>query len=399
MVDNYCCSTKYLTESFVFCLLILLNQFDKRKVFLLCALFLFFPSLVIAQENYSVSTLNLTVFADGAITVEYTLDVDITIPRISFNPIGEIYSNLIIDDGSDNPLDYSSIDGEISIDSLGSDLVNIFYETFDLTNKTGRIWTFAAEIPIDSLITLPETATIISINQVPKAISTIEEKTVLTIPAGDLIISYGIGVLGTREHALTLIIAAETAIDQAKNKDVNVSDFEKLLQDAKTSFDEENYFSAEEIASNVISLIDEQESQSSTISQPDDDEGFSSIILVVVGVLLVVSIGAILFFIRYRRKSNKTSTEFLSQKRWRDIDLEKIFTEKPHLRLEDKEVIKYIVESGGEVFESEIREKFQLPKTTVWRLGKRLVGEGVIEIVTMRGTNLVKIPSKYEGKK
>lgn len=379
-----------------------MSKLDKRKVSIFFTFFLFFPNLVVAEENFSVSTLNLTIFADGAITAEYNLDVDVTVPRISFNPIGDVYGNLVIEDGSNNPLDYLSLNGEVTVDSLGSDLVSVFYETFDLTNKTGRIWTFAADVPIDTLITLPQKATIISINQVPQSIFTIEEKTVLTMPAGNLVISYSLGVLGTREHALALIIAAESVIDQAKEKDVDVTEMDKLLQDAKTSFDQENYFGAEEIALNVISLtsdvLDEQANSSLLNSQPDDGEGFPFIILVG-GVLLGVSVGVIIFFVRARRNTTKSSTDFLSQKQWRDIDFDKILGEKPNLRLEDQEVIKYIVESGGEVFESEIREKFQLPKTTVWRLGKRLVGEGIIEIVTLRGTNLVKILSKYEGKK
>lgn len=433
----------------------IVSIFDKRKLLLIFTFFILFPTLIIAQENFSISSLNITIFADGAITAEYNLEVDVTTPRISINPIGDAYINLVIEDGDNNPLDYSSLKGEVTVDTLGSDTVNIFYETFDLTNKTGRIWTFSTDTQVDTSITLPETAIIISINQIPKAISTIGGKNVLTIPAGKIIISYNIGVLGTKEHALTLILTAEDKINIAEKNNIIVNDAIKLLQDSKTYFTQENYFKAEEIATDTVTLTSEiiematqarkiidtvtndfvqiiQNSNSIDIEKiqillddaelkyslgeytnsedlanqahqylliSQSDESFSSIIIIgTIIFVLGLSIVIILFIIYRRKNINKPSTDNLSQKQWRNINLDKIFFEKPNLRLEDQDVIKYIVDSGGEAFESEIRDKFQLPKTTVWRLGKRLVNENIVEIVNMRGNNLVKILSEYEVK-
>ncbi len=433
----------------------IVSIFDKRKLLLIFTFFILFPTLIIAQENFSISSLNITIFADGAITAEYNLEVDVTTPRISINPIGDAYINLVIEDGDNNPLDYSSLKGEVTVDTLGSDTVNIFYETFDLTNKTGRIWTFSTDTQVDTSITLPETAIIISINQIPKAIFTIGGKNVLTIPAGKIIISYNIGVLGTKEHALTLILTAEDKINIAEKNNIIVNDAIKLLQDSKTYFTQENYFKAEEIATDTVTLTSEiiemaaqarkiidtvtndfvqiiQNSNSIDIEKiqillddaelkyslgeytnsedlanqahqylliSQSDESFSSIIIIgTIIFVLGLSIVIILFIIYRRKNINKPSTDNLSQKQWRNINLDKIFFEKPNLRLEDQDVIKYIVDSGGEAFESEIRDKFQLPKTTVWRLGKRLVNENIVEIVNMRGNNLVKILSEYEEK-
>ncbi len=49
----------------------------------------------------------------------------------------------------------------------------------------------------------------------------------------------------------------------------------------------------------------------------------------------------------------------------RSIDLNKIFTEKPYLRDDDREAIKYIAEKGGVAYETEIREKFNMLKSTM----------------------------------
>jgi uncharacterized membrane protein len=69
----------------------------------------------------------------------------------------------------------------------------------------------------------------------------------------------------------------------------------------------------------------------------------------------------------------------------------KIVEEKPHLRPEDQDVLRYLAEKEGAAFESEIRTKFQLPKTTIWRLVKRLEREELVEIRKAGGQNLIKL--------
>jgi hypothetical protein len=73
-----------------------------------------------------------------------------------------------------------------------------------------------------------------------------------------------------------------------------------------------------------------------------------------------------------------------------------ILVERPHLRPEDQQVLKFLAEKEGAAFESEIRSKFQLPKTTIWRLVKRLEREELIEIRKAGGQNLIKL--RFEDK-
>lgn len=72
----------------------------------------------------------------------------------------------------------------------------------------------------------------------------------------------------------------------------------------------------------------------------------------------------------------------------------RILEEKAHLRPEDQQVLKFLAEKEGAAFESEIRTKFQLPKTTIWRLVKRLEREELVEIRKAGGQNLIKL--KFE---
>jgi hypothetical protein len=73
-----------------------------------------------------------------------------------------------------------------------------------------------------------------------------------------------------------------------------------------------------------------------------------------------------------------------------------ILVERPHLRPEDQEVLKFLAEKEGAAFESEIRTKFQIPKTTIWRLVKRLEREELVEIRKAGGQNLIKL--RFEDK-
>ncbi|MCI0557653.1 MAG: hypothetical protein MN733_04105 [Nitrososphaera sp.] len=69
----------------------------------------------------------------------------------------------------------------------------------------------------------------------------------------------------------------------------------------------------------------------------------------------------------------------------------RIVEEKPQLRPEDQDVLRYLAEKEGAAFESEIRTRFQLPKTTIWRLVKRLEREELVEIRKAGGQNLIKL--------
>jgi uncharacterized membrane protein len=78
------------------------------------------------------------------------------------------------------------------------------------------------------------------------------------------------------------------------------------------------------------------------------------------------------------------------------VDLDRVFAEKPHLRQDDRQVLGYVVEKGGEALLADIRNNFGLPKSTAWRLVKRLEREELVEIIKFGNQNLVKCSG--EGK-
>jgi uncharacterized membrane protein len=67
---------------------------------------------------------------------------------------------------------------------------------------------------------------------------------------------------------------------------------------------------------------------------------------------------------------------------------------KPYLRLEDKELLDFLVEKNGSAFESELRMKFVLPRTSLWRLVKRLEREDLLIVRKIGGQNMISLKIK-----
>ena len=135
---------------------------------------------------------------------------------------------------------------------------------------------------------------------------------------------------------------------------------------------------------------------SNTISIPDskiETNYFSYAIIG--GVLIIILIGSVII-IRTKQKNHKSVEDNLITKKSTTLDLETIFKLKLDLREDDKELVKFIFNNGGEALESELRKKFLQPRTTMWRAVKRLEREGVIEIEKKDLQNLVKLRKNME---
>lgn len=66
---------------------------------------------------------------------------------------------------------------------------------------------------------------------------------------------------------------------------------------------------------------------------------------------------------------------------------------KPYLRVEEKELLDFLAEKRGTAFESEVRKKFVLPRTSLWRLVKRLEREELLEVIKIGGQNMIRLRS------
>ena len=118
--------------------------------------------------------------------------------------------------------------------------------------------------------------------------------------------------------------------------------------------------------------------------QPTSD--ISTITLI--GALVATAVAGVVILMK--RKQTKSETKVDS------LDTETIFSFRPELREDDKEIIKFISKNGGQALESELRKKFLQPRTTMWRAVKRLERQGIIEISKKDLQNLIKLKKELE---
>jgi len=312
------------------------------------------------------------------VDVEYVVSVDPLLVSVNVSLPGVFYENLLVMNERDLPLDSSILDGKVLVDALGSWKLRFLYTTTDLTSKAGRIWHLQIDSPINFTVALPADATVISISTAPTSIWTADGGYFLVMPAGQQEISYIIGAIGSEERALTLINEAEQAINEAKARGADVAQAEAKLNEARAAFDEGRYAEAELLASEAKGMAEEAPSQ--TVAPSFD-------LYWIIGGIAAggLAIAFVFFQRRTRPRVEKIGKEF------RQIDVDKILEGRGHLRLDDREAIEFIASAGGEVFEAELRERFRLPKSTAWRMVKRLKKERLVEVRKVGGQNLIRL--------
>jgi uncharacterized membrane protein len=405
-------------------------------------------------QEYTPESLLVTLFTDGKALIEYRLRTDVTVPTISVPLFGTTFEQVIVIDDRNQPVDNRIEGNDLVVDTFGASDVLITYTAPDLVSKTGRLWTFAIDSPIDISIKLPGDSTIIGMNQIPSSIRPSEEEYLVVMPSGHTEVSYVIGALGTKEHANAAISEAEKRISDLKADGIVVSAAEAKLEEAKKAFEGSKYSDAEKLANDARTLANSASQNAKLVTSAINDaeasiedatnegipvteaqqllskakeeyakgnyqealalaedaktaavdamnsppENQNQIYLLAGGIAAAAGGAGVAMYMRSRKKTGVAEQlEHIEHivKEKRVIDLNKIFSEKPYLRQEDKDTVNYLAEKGGEAFESEIRDKFQLPKTTVWRLVKRLEREDLVEVKKAGGQNLIRIKEQF----
>jgi uncharacterized membrane protein len=353
------------------------------------SLIVFSAQPVYAQQLSTPEMLTFTVYADGAVHVEYVVAVDPEALSVNIELLGETFEDLTVADENGLPLEYNVSDSVLTMVTLGAEKVTVAYDTFDLTNKTGRYWVLGFESPINAVIILPPEAVIISLSHVPESIESKEGRTILIMPKGIIEVTYTISVAGTKEHAAALIKEAEETVAKAKSQGIEIDEAENLLEKAKEAFNAGSYAQAESFTKQAKKLSEEA-LKTSTTTTPKPSP--TSPVPWILGVIVAIVIVAAVFL---GRKARKT-VGFQSLPKPVKVSLDRIIEEHGEfLRVEDREALSILANSEGRIFESELREKLKLPKTSLWRLVRRLEKLGIVEVRKVGGQNLVCVKPKY----
>ena len=134
-----------------------------------------------------------------------------------------------------------------------------------------------------------------------------------------------------------------------------------------------------------ISYIAEHELGLDT-HKPNEIMFIIAVLATFIAVLIVVSV-----ILLSRRK--KPSLLLAEPKN--EVDTKKLLAKHKDLRSEELQVISFLVEKNGTALEADLYERLDIPRTTTWRLLKRMQGMGIVDITKSRRQNIVSIKRKY----
>ena len=280
----------------------------------------------------STRTLDLTIQSDGSTHISSHIDVDSS--NFELNLFGSSIDNFIATGESGSLLSGDIIDDKAIVDTLGSSSITVDYDIHDLISKEGRVWTFSFDSPSNYSLLMPKNSVIIGMNVLPNNMEQIDEQIKLELFSGPAQIDYIFGIIP----------------------------------------------------------------ESPTTNQPEYTLDFMTAGLII-GPIIAASIGAAILI---KKKQSKSSSQVYvvesseKQPKSKSLDTDTIFNLRPAMREDDKEIVKFISENGGQVFESDLRKKFLQPRTTMWRAVKRLERLGIVEIYKKDLLNMVKLRNDLE---
>ena len=381
----------------------ILTTMVRAPVVAVCFLLLTLSSFV----QYAIGSpkvLDFTIYADGTTHVFYQTDVDPQSPDFVMNAYGGSIENLVVQDENGTLLSTKVDTNAVTVATLGASTIKVDYDTPDLISKNGKTWTFHVNSPVDYSILLPKNTVIVGMSESPLNMQVVDDQSLISLPSGTSDISYVFGVLGTSQTATLAIQKAQDFINTLNSTGVKTPLALAKLAEAKSDFDQGKYSDAESLANSAKNIALQEQTTISNLSTnssgnhtPTDSSDNLSIYLLS-GSIIVAAVAAIIIVKKTRAQKIIVPTEIPKNDGYVPPEKETIYKLKPDLRQDDKEIIAFISEKGGQVYESELRKKFLMPRTTMWRAVKRLEREDVVEIEKVDQQNLIRL-KKMEDQK
>ena len=279
----------------------------------------------------SARTLDFFLFPDGSTHVTYSLESDPLLPDTEVALYGDSLENLVAEDENGFLLSTQSEKNILQVETLGSSNILINYDTYSLISKDGKIWSFEIDSPVEFNVVMPENSVIVGMSTFPIDMNVDSDRTKILLPSGPAEITY------------FLAVAESSQVLPPEEPPVTTGDDNSVMYAA----------------------------------------GGAAVV--------IAAIAAIAIKMKNKPKQivSAQQTTVIAEKT-EPFNIEKVL-EMPDLREDDKEIIKFIHENGGSALESDLRKKFLLPRTTMWRAVKRLERHELIEITKKDQQNLIKL--------
>ncbi|MCX8162899.1 MAG: MarR family transcriptional regulator [Candidatus Bathyarchaeota archaeon] len=325
--------------------------------------------------EYRVENLDFIVYGDGVVSVRMRLTVDEVYPVITVKLPSSSADNLIVVSGSGELLPYTLRDSNLTIETLGVTGLTVEYETVELTYKDGILWGFRVDAPVNFTVTLPLNSTIVSLSSIPIRVSTLPDGRIsIVMPLGLQYVEYISALYDPASRALEAIARALKSIEEAENEGriEGLDEARRLLSEAINLLSRRMYSEAKAKALEALEAARRATKPSTSI--------LDTIYIIVLSywyILLGLGIGVSALILSRRIKAYRS--------------LEDLFEKNPWLNEDERNLLKILWEKGGAAYESDLRELLNLPKTTVWRMVRRLERSGLLRVEKVRGENRVHI--------
>ena len=329
------------------------------KVPLLVASMIIVAAVMPIQSSFSSPRiLDLIIYPDGSTHVSSEIDVDPLVTDFELDLFGSNIDNFVVVNENGFLLTTHVIGNSALIETFGSSVVIVEYDIHDLVSKQGRVWTFSLDAPSDFTLLLPKNSAIVGMTNLPINMEIVDDHNQLTLSTGETEINY---LLGT----IPIISDPITSVNTTSQSDY----FQYAIIGG---------IAVAAIIGAVVIIRTKQK----TIKPIHDQQTMQKTETIDTETIDTETID-----------TETIDTETIDTE---TIDTETIFRLKPDLREDDKDIVRFIFDNGGQVLESELRKKFLQPRTTMWRAVKRLERNGVIEIEKKDMQNLVKLRKNME---
>jgi uncharacterized membrane protein len=350
----------------------------------------------------SLRAVDFTIYPDGTTHVSQQSTADPTEPELKVQLFGKSIDNFVVQDENGLLLAFDIDSKGATVQTFGASSVSIEYDSYDLVSKKGKIWTFSIDSPIDYTVTMPDEATVVDISN-PDNIDTINNKQI-SLLKGKNSIEYFFNTSGPALSALNAINNAKALIAEATDKQIDVKTAQEKLDLAVFAYDNKKYTDAEDLALEASALakseIDGHEKNGQ--SKPENPVNWLKDNIVGIATSIVAIGGAVTTLTLLLKKTKsavkKTMAPLLNNKdedSEPEPEIEEVVTQE--MREDDKQLVSYLEKNGGQAFERDLRKKFLMPRTTMWRAVKRLERQGVIEIEKKDFQNLVRLKKREES--
>jgi len=295
----------------------------------------------------SLKSVEVSVYASGYVRVTEVVvppnySVAVEVPLLSENVTG-----LSVLDENGKPLLFEKNGSVLTVYVLNSTTrITVTYFTASLTSKKGTVWNLSYSFPYPVTIELPPGAVVVDLSDVPLTITSNS----ITMPPGNQSVSY---VLPPPTTSTASSTQTRTAPTTSSTSSASPSAISKTSSPAVTP---------------------------SASTTPASSGGRN--MLPLLGLLAVVGIPAVAYWVRNRRHSAglPISKDELKEK-----------LEAMGLTDEEIEALLYVYDQGGKARQADVRKALGIPKTTAWRMFRRLEEKGLVRVYKRGKENWVEL--------